>query len=148
MRSSIRRELGLERREVFHQQRRQEPILAKRQKIFLVQCVDVRLRVFVNDPTRDNDGTALVSGPDAVHGETSRQTGHGTEQTLKRFRQMMRDVVLIDLAEDVSVKITVVVRTFYLNHGPPRTFLVLEPGFTTYANDARIVCGGCYQTIQ
>lgn len=53
-------ELGLERREVFEQERRQEPILAEREQVLLVQRVHERLGVLVDDPVRDDDGSALV----------------------------------------------------------------------------------------
>lgn len=90
-------ELGLERREVFHEERRQEPIFTKREQVFLVKCVDMGLCVIVDDTVGDENRTTLISSTNTVEGEASRETGHGTEQTLESFGKVVGDVVLVNL---------------------------------------------------
>ena len=90
-------ELGLERREMLHEERRQEPIFTQREQILLVKRVDIGLSVLVNDTVGDEDRTALVSGTNTVEGEASGETGHGTEQTLESLGEMVGNVVLVNL---------------------------------------------------
>jgi hypothetical protein len=107
MRDRVWAKLGLERREVLHHQRRQEPILSEREQVLLVQSVNVGFRVFLDDAVGDDDGPALVRGPNAVQGETTRQAGDGSEEGFKGLGEMVRDVVFVDL-----------------DHRPPGTFFV------------------------
>lgn len=89
VRDRVRRELGLERREVLHHERRQETIFTEREQILLVQGVDVGLGVFLDDSVRDDDRPSFVGGTDAVEGETTGQARHGAEKTLECLGQMM-----------------------------------------------------------
>ena len=100
-------ELGAERREVLQQQRRQETILSERQQVLLVQGIDVRLCVLLDDTVRDDDRSALVGGTNAVHGETSGKTRHRAEQTLEGLRQVVGDVVLVNLGRRQKPRMTV-----------------------------------------
>lgn len=97
MRDSIRSEFGPEGWEVLEEEGRQVTIFTEREQILLVQSVDQRFRVFFDDTVRDDDRATFVRGTDPVHRETSRQTRHGPEQALERLRQVVRDVVLVDL---------------------------------------------------
>lgn len=124
-------ELGLERREVLHHQRCQEPILTEREQVLLVQRVDVGIRVFFDDAVRDDDRPSFVGGTDAVERETAGQAGDGAEETFERFGEVMRDVVFV-----------------HLDHRPPRAVFVRELGFTTDANDAGIICAASHQSVQ
>ena len=102
MSDRIRNELGPKCREMLHEECSQVPILSQRQQIFLVQRVDVRLGVFIDDTVRDDDGSAFVGGPNTIQRETTRKTSDRTEETFKCFRKVMRDVVLIDLNTESS----------------------------------------------
>jgi hypothetical protein len=90
-------ELGLERRKVLHEERRQEPIFTQREQVLLVKRVNIGLSVLVDDTVGDEDRTALVSGTNTIEGEASRETGHGTEQTLESLGEMVGNVVLVNL---------------------------------------------------
>ena len=79
----VRRELHLEGREVLHHDSRQVSIFTKREQVLLVQRVDVGFRVLLDDAVRDDDGPTLVRGPDTIHRETTRKTGHRAEQALE-----------------------------------------------------------------
>lgn len=59
--------------------------------------VDIGLCVLINDTVGDEDRTALVSSTDTIEGETSGETGHGTEQTLEGLREVVGNVVLVNL---------------------------------------------------
>ena len=82
---------------MLHEERRQEPIFTQREQILLVKRVDIGISVLVNDTVGDEDRTAFVSGTYTVEGEASRETGHGTEQTLEGFGEVVGDVVLVNL---------------------------------------------------
>lgn len=75
----IRLEFGLECRKVLQEKRRQEPIFTQREQVLLVKRVDIGLGVLVNNTVGDEDRTTLVRGTNTVEGETSGETGHGTE---------------------------------------------------------------------
>lgn len=85
MSDSIWTELCLERREVFHQQRCQESILSEREQILLVQGVDIRLGVFVDDSVGDEDWATFIRSPNTIEGETTGETGYRAEQAFERF---------------------------------------------------------------
>ena len=89
MGDSIRIELGTECREVLQHKRCQETIFSERQQVLLVQRIDVGLRILLYDAVGDDDGSTLIGGTNAVHGETSRKTGDRTEQTLERLGQVV-----------------------------------------------------------
>lgn len=127
----IAAKLGLERREMLHQQRRQESILAQREQILLVQRVNIRLCVLVDDAVGDDDGPPLVRRPDTIQTETTGQASDGAEQTLKRLGQMVRDVVFVDL-----------------NHRPPRLVLVGDLCLATDTDNARVVGGRGNQSVK
>jgi hypothetical protein len=59
---------------MFHQQCRQESILAEGEQILLVQGVHIALCVFINYTVGDDERSAFVIGTDAVQGETARKT--------------------------------------------------------------------------
>lgn len=62
-----------------------------------MQCVDVTIRVFVDDAIGDDNRSTLVSGANTVQRETTRKTSHGSEQTFESLRQVMGNVILVDL---------------------------------------------------
>lgn len=97
----VRGEFRLEGREVLHHERGEETIFTKGEQVLLVERVDHVLRVFIDDTTRDDDRTTLVGGTDAVHGETTGQTGDGAKQTLEGLGQVVRNVVLVDLESKI-----------------------------------------------
>ena len=90
-------ELGLERGEMLHQQGSQETIFTKGEQILLVQGVDIGFSVFFDDTVGDDDWATLVGCTNPVHGETSRKTGDGAEETLESLGQVVGDVVLVNL---------------------------------------------------
>ena len=94
---SILGELGPERGEVLEQECREVTIFTEREQVLLVQGIDKRLSVLLDDSVRDDDRATLVGSTDSVHRETPRQTRHGAEQALERLRQVVRDVVFVDL---------------------------------------------------
>lgn len=75
MSESICTEFRLEGGEMLHHQRCQKPIFTEGEQVLLVQCVDVRFRVLLNDAIGNDDGPALVGSPDAVERETTGQAG-------------------------------------------------------------------------
>ena len=97
MTERMRVELGLEGREVLHNESRQETIFTEREQVLLVQGVHVRLGVLVDDTVRDDDGTSFVGGADAKEREATGQAGDGAEERFEGLRKMMREVVLVDL---------------------------------------------------
>ena len=97
MRDCVRAELGLKGREVLHQKRREETIFTKGEQILLVQGVDVTFGVVVDDADGDDDRSIFVGCTNPVDRETTWQTCHGTEETLESLRQVMRDIVLVNL---------------------------------------------------
>ena len=97
MTERMRIELGLEGREVLHDESRQETIFTEREQVLLVQGVHVRLGVLVDDTVRDDDGTSFVGGADAKEREATGQAGDGAEEGFEGLRKMMREVVLVDL---------------------------------------------------
>lgn len=68
-------ELRTEGREVLEKEGSEVTILSERVQILLVKCVDVGLRVFLDDAIGDDDGTTLVGRTDSIHGETPGKTG-------------------------------------------------------------------------
>lgn len=58
--------LGLERGEMFHQERRQETIFSEREQILLVQRIDVGLRVLVDYTVRDDDRSSFVGSTNPI----------------------------------------------------------------------------------
>jgi hypothetical protein len=70
----IRNEFGLERGEVFQEERRQETIFTEREQILLVKRIYVAFGVLVDDTVGDNDRSAFVRGTYTVERETSRKT--------------------------------------------------------------------------
>ena len=90
-------ELGPERGEVFEQKCREVTIFTEREQVLLVQGIDKWFSLLLDDPVRDDDRATFVGSTDPVHRETSGQTRHGAEQALERLRQVVGDVVLVDL---------------------------------------------------
>ena len=97
MRNSMRTELCLERREMFHQECSQEAIFTEGEKVLLMQGVNVGLGVLFNDSVRDNDRTTLVGCSDTIKSEASGQTSDRAKQAFKSFRQVVRNVIFIHL---------------------------------------------------
>jgi len=62
----IRNELGLERREVLEQERRQETIFTKREQVLLVKRIYVAFGVLVDDTVGNDDRPAFVRSTDTV----------------------------------------------------------------------------------
>ena len=62
-----------------------------------MERVDIGLSVVVNETVGDNDWTTLVGGMDRIEGEAIRETGHGTEQTLKGLGEMVENAILVNL---------------------------------------------------
>jgi hypothetical protein len=87
--NSIRSKLGLERWEMLHHQRRQEPIFTEGEQILLVESIDVGISILVDYTVRDDDGPTLVRSTDPIERETTWKTGDGTEQTLESLRQVV-----------------------------------------------------------
>jgi hypothetical protein len=131
MRHGIRTELGLELREVLHQERRQEPILSQTEQVLLMEGVDVGLGVLLDDTVRDDDRATFVGGTDAVERETTGKTGDRTEERFEGLGEMVRDVVLVDL-----------------DHGPPGGLFVRELGLAADADDGGVVRAGGDETVQ
>jgi len=128
---SVGAKLGLERREMLHQQCCQETIFSKREKILLVERVDIGLGVFFDNAVGDDDGSTFVCGSDTIESETARKTGDRSKERLESLGQMVGDVVLV-----------------HLNHGPPRAFFVRKLGFAAYADDLGVVRAGGNEAIK
>ena len=94
---SVRVELCTERREVLQHEGREVTIFTEGEQVLLVQGVDIRFGVLLDDTVGYDDRATLVCCTDSVHGETTGQTCDRTEQTLEGLGQMMRDVVLVNL---------------------------------------------------
>ena len=97
---SVGGEFSTEGREVLEQESSQVTIFTKRQQVLLVQSINVWLRVLLDNSVGDDDRPSLVGRSNPVHGETTRKTGHGTEETLESLGQMVRDIVLVNLHID------------------------------------------------
>ena len=107
MRHRIGNEFRLEGREMLHEERGEETIFTEREKILLVERVNVAFGVFVDDPVGDDDRTTLVSRADTIERETPGKTGNRTKEGLERLGKVVRDVVFVNL-----------------NHRPPRAFFI------------------------
>ena len=90
-------ELRLEAREMFEEERGQVTIFTEVQEILHMQGVDAIFRVVLDELVRDEQGLVRVGGPQAIEGETTRQTSDGAEKTLECFSHVMRDEVFIHL---------------------------------------------------
>lgn len=97
MSNGVWRKLHLEGREVLHHERGEVTIFTEREQVLLVERVDIDLRVFVNDPGRNDDRPSLVGRTDSVDTETTGKTGDGSKETFERLGQVMRDVVFVNL---------------------------------------------------
>jgi hypothetical protein len=71
VRNCIGRKLHLEGGEMLHHQRGKVSIFTQGEQVLLVQSVDVRLRILVDDSARDDDRTTLVRRSDSIDTETS-----------------------------------------------------------------------------
>lgn len=97
MSNGIGSELGFVRREMLDHERCQITIFTKREQVLFVKSIDVAFRIIINDAVGNNDRATLVSCSDPVKRETTRQTSDTAEQTLESLRQVMRDVVFVNL---------------------------------------------------
>ena len=97
MRNCIRSELEPVRWEMLHQERCQITIFTEREQVLLVQSINIAFCIVVDNAIGDDDRATFVGSTDPVHRETSGQTRHGAEQALERLRQVVGDVVLVDL---------------------------------------------------
>ena len=102
MGNGVWRELHFERREALHHECRKVSILAEREQVLLVKGIDVTIRVFYDDPVGNNERAALVGGTDPVHAETTWQASYKTEERFECLREMVRNVVLVNLGEVIS----------------------------------------------
>jgi hypothetical protein len=57
---------------VLGHQCRQITILTKGQQVFFVQRVDDSIGIFIDDLTRNDEGTAFVGGSQPIHAETTK----------------------------------------------------------------------------
>ena len=92
---------------MLHEERGEETVFTEREKILLVERVNVAFGVFVDDPVGDDDRTTLVSRADTIERETPGKTGNRTKEGLERLGKVVRDVVFVNL-----------------NHRPPRAFFI------------------------
>jgi hypothetical protein len=53
----------------------------------------MNLSIFINDQVGHDQRSPFISRANSVQSETTRQTCNTAEQRLKRFRQMMRDII-------------------------------------------------------
>lgn len=72
VRNGIRSEFHLESREMLHHERGEVSIFSEREQVLLMECVDVRLGVLIDDQRGDDDRSTFVRRSDTVDGETSR----------------------------------------------------------------------------
>ena len=72
-------------------------IFTEMEQVLHVQRVDTILRVILNKLVRDQEGLVGVGSTQTVEGETTGQTGGGTEQGLERLGHVVRDEVLVHL---------------------------------------------------
>ena len=70
-----------------------------------MQCVDVGLGIFVDDERGDDYRATFVGGADAIDRKTAGKTRNGAEKGLEGFGEMVRDIVLIDLAPNVLLTV-------------------------------------------
>ena len=89
--------------------------------------VDIGLCVLINDAVGNEDRAALVSGTDTVKSETSRKTGHGTKETLKGLREVVGNVVLVNL-ERVRYQI------YKKRHKEALTWIIVHQEFSSFCN--------------
>lgn len=93
----LRNENLLAFRESLEHERREVSIFAEEEQVLRVQRVDNVFRVVFNDirvgKNWDPVVLATLGGLDAVHAETTGQTGHTTEDRLKSLSQVMRNKV-------------------------------------------------------
>jgi hypothetical protein len=66
MRNRIGREFHLVLREILHHQSRQVSIFTQGKQILLVQGINIRFGVRLNDERGDDDGSTLVGCPDSI----------------------------------------------------------------------------------
>ncbi len=118
MGNSIGSKLGAKSREMLEHKSCQVTIFTQREQVLLVECVDIWFGVFFDDAVGDDNWPALVCRPNAIHGETTRQTSDRAKQRFESLRQMVRDVVFIDLSQDEH-KVKGEDESTYLDHCPP-----------------------------
>jgi hypothetical protein len=82
-------------------------IFTNGEQVLLVQGVNVRLGVLVDDMVQNDNGPAFVCGTDPIHGKTTRKIGYGIKQAFKSLQQVVRNVVLV-----------------HLDHSPPGSFFI------------------------
>ena len=148
MGDGVWRELHFECREVLHHECRKVSILAEGEQVLLVKGIDITFGVFFDDPIGDNERAALVGSTDAVHAEAAGQTSHRTEEGFECLREMMRNVVLINLGEVVSGNQVFKTRSTYLDHRPPGAFLIVQLCFSADRDNLCVIGGDSHQTIE
>lgn len=92
-------ELRLERGEILEEQRCQVTIFTKGKQVLLMESINVRLCVVLDDAVGDNDWATLVRGSDSVQRETARKTSDRSEQALESLGEMVRDVIFVHLGQ-------------------------------------------------
>lgn len=83
--------------EMLENQGGQVSILTQVEEVLEMQRVDPILRIVLDDTMRDKQRLVRVWRTESVHGETTGQTSDGTEETFKRFGEVMRDEIFVDL---------------------------------------------------
>ena len=92
------------------------------QEVLHVQSVNTDLLVGLHNLFANEQGLSGLGCANAIHGETTRQTGDGSEETFKGLRQIVRDVVLV-----------------HLHHGDERRLCICERCLTTNADESSVV---------
>lgn len=137
-RMRISNEFGLVGWEILQDQCREVSIFTEKQQVFEMERVDSVLRVLVNDLIRDEERLVRVRSAQSVDGETTGKTGDRIEERLERFRQVMRDEILVDL-EDGSAWIGRCHALAYLHHRDDSLFRVGQFGFTARSDNLLIM---------
>lgn len=94
---SVTNELRLVKREVLKKKSCEVSIFSKVEQVLHVQGVDAILGIILNHLVSNEERLMCVWSSKTVEGETTRKTGHGTEETLERLGHVMRNEVLVDL---------------------------------------------------
>ena len=90
-----------------------------------MEGVNIGVSVVVNDTVGDKDWTTLVGGTDTIEGEATRETGHGTEQTLKGLGKMVGNVILVNLEH---------VRWKHEKYAEALTWIIVHQEFSSFCS--------------
>jgi hypothetical protein len=84
------------------------------------------LDVLVHDPVRDDDRSSFISCSDTEQGLREKQQGRQVTEPNECLNQVMRDVVFVELPFLSGMDKRIEKKRSYLNHSPPRSFLVID----------------------